>query len=172
MLGLGLGLNKKNPFRYYTNLLKYNPNTWAEWTKDAGVVGDSTGLEFTANGIDYIDAVINTQLKPSTKYGILYNVKSTNMTTDMKTSTETNTLPFDVLGIPTRTVGNKKIIATTLASFTTNRFHIFVVPTEIAGNKAKIVDIRIFELPVGSSIEADFTNLTADQLYKKIHVKP
>jgi hypothetical protein len=150
--------------RTLKNELNYNRDTWAEWTKDTDVVGDSTGLEFVANGINWRSAKINTNLKPSTKYGVLYNVVSSSITSMFAVMAYG---AFQYTVIP-KTVGNQKAIITSNSSITTNAFGLQItLNTEPAGNKIKIRDIRMFELPAGSEIDSDFTNLTADELAQK-----
>jgi hypothetical protein len=148
------------------NLLAYTPSTWTEWNKDVGVVGNSTGLEFTADGVNYIDATLSTNAKTSTKYGILYNIVSTTLTGNFSVSSGAGIEAFVGGSLP-KTVGNNKTTMNTNASITNNRFHLFTGIAEPIGNKIKIKDIRIFELPTGSQIDSDFTNRTADELNTK-----
>lgn len=150
--------------RTLKNELNYNRDTWAEWSKTAGVVGDSTGLEFTANGATPVSAeLLNTKFKPSTKYGILYNVVSNTFASDFGTDGSV----FGYVILP-KTVGNNKLVRTSIASISTNKMFLYnQLNTEPAGNKIKIKDIRLFELPTGSEIESDFNTLTADQLAVK-----
>lgn len=145
------------------NELNYNRETWAEWSKILSA-GDVTGLEFTGDGAEYPRAHMNSSLKPSTKYGILFNVIVNNMDKSLMLS---NYLTgSNVLLANANFVGNTKTIITTTTPINTNRFR-FEISCPAAGTKLKIRDIRVFELPPGSQIEADFTNLTADQLAQK-----
>ncbi len=145
------------------NESKYTPSTWVEWTKGSGVVGDSTGLEITAT--TSTNASLPTNLKSSTKYLLLYNVVSSSLVTSgFYASTLGHKDPFGSLIVP-RTVGNQKIVATTLSSIVNNNLYFYV--NADSGNKIKIKDIRLFELPAGSQIESDATNMTADQLALK-----
>jgi hypothetical protein len=148
----------------YTNELNYNTNTWAEWTKTAGVTGDSTGLSFDITQIS--GANLPSTMKSNTKYGILMNIVSNTLVTNslyFKNYGGTNaTSPF----VNTNgEVGNKKHIFTTDAVLSDVR--ITIGKNNAGTGIAKILDFRIFELPTGSSIEADFTGLTADQLNAK-----
>lgn len=169
---LGLGLNKKKYAQLrYVNELVYNPNTWVEWTK-TNVTGDSTGLTIDASIASTYAMLPNCNFKPSTKYGVLLNIATNTLVT------ATNGLYGNVAGtIITYLVsnngetGNKKHIITTPASITNNRMYIDKNVIGYSGI-AKINNIRIFELPAGSQIETDFTNLTADRLYAKYKVKP
>lgn len=140
------------------NETSYNATTWAEWTKSSGVVGDASGLEFTADGSATKTANLpNTGFKPSTKYGILYYVVN-NTVSAGGFGFDANVFNYATL---TQTVGNNKKVLTSNASIPTNRCYLYTqVPTEPNGNKIKIKDIRIFELPPNSEIEADFTNAT------------
>ena len=147
--------------RTLKNELNYNPTTWAEWTKN-GAVGDATGLELTANGSTVVNAKLYTQLKTGAKYGVLWNVASS---TAVKTPYITGTEAVGAVEL-SKTAGNGKAIATAKATIATNAITIQSDP-ETSGNKIKLRDIRIFELPTGSEIESDFTNLTADELAVK-----
>lgn len=143
-----------------TQLLTYTPTTWVEWIKTAGVVGDSTGMEFTSDATTSKTAIITTTVKNSTKYGFLYNVVSSNID---KSFYGSSTITNDALAF-VGTAGMKKLVVTTKAAIATNNITIVLHSSNTAGRKIKIKDFRLFELPTGSQIEADFTNLTADQL--------
>lgn len=147
---------------YPENMVKYNPVTWSEWTKILGATTDSTGLTLTADGTNAMIAYTNTNLKVSTKYGILYNVVSS--TVDASTFAITSgTGAFSATNLTTPSVGNNKHVATTPSSIA-NNLHKIVLTPQTTGKAIKTKDFRIFELPTGSQIESDFTNLTADQL--------
>lgn len=144
--------------------LVYNRDTWAEWTKLAGVSGDSTGITFTLNGT-FQSASLNAPFKPNTKYGVLENITLNTMSGD-----SLYTIIADkVVDITTSggTTGNKKGTVTTGATITNNRISIGTNVGSGGSGICKIRDIRIFELQSGSEIESDFTNLTADQLAAK-----
>ena len=145
------------------NELVYNPGTWAEWTK-TNAVGDSSGLELTVFN-ELTDAYILTNLKANTKYGILLNVVLNELTFTF--ITELGAFQVNQLLVPAGATGNKKVVLTTLSNITNNRFYIKRSELESAPKKIKLKDISVFELPAGSEIEADFTNLTADQLAVK-----
>jgi hypothetical protein len=166
MLGLGLGLNRARKRLRPRNLLVYNPTTWAEWTGKEGTIGDSTGLEFTSDGTS-IDPKINTALKDNTKYGILYNTVSSTVTTGAWMFGGNSAASAFVDTSLTKTVGNKKLILTTRNPITTNKVQLYLYSDVAIGQKIKIKDIRIFELPPNTIIEADFTNKTADELNTK-----
>ena len=157
--------------RSLKNELNYNSETWVEWTKTSGVVGDGTGLEITADGSTFVNSVLRTQLKSNTKYGILLNIVSSNLTRPLSVGASDRALPGVQIS---SSAGNKKAISTSQTTIVSNTVSVYVGPTELDGNKIKIRDIRIFELPAGSEIEKDFdttvqgaTNLTADQLAQK-----
>lgn len=63
------------------NELNYNRDTWAEWVKSAGVVGDTTGLEFTADGASLRNAMLTYNFKQSAKYGFLFYVVNNTLST-------------------------------------------------------------------------------------------
>jgi hypothetical protein len=155
-------LNSTGMYQVYAapNLTPYSPKTWVEWSK-SGVIGDTTGLEFTANGTTSSGAQLSgTSFKPSTKYVILYSVVSNTMTGNFG-------LDGSVFGYTalTKTVGNNKVVVTSAASITVNKFYLYTqLPTEILGHKIKIKDLRVLEVPVGSQIEADVNAYNADQL--------
>jgi hypothetical protein len=150
--------------RSLKNEVNYTAATWAEWTKNIAT-GDSTGLELTSENGSFAYARINTQLKYSTKYGYLINIVSNNI--------PNNGAYIDPFNNPQSTnmylngTGNIKFVDTTKASSISNRVYVAVRNDLTTGLKIKIRDIRVFELPTGSEIEADFTNLTADQLAAK-----
>ena len=148
------------------NELTYNSTTWAEWTRNSGVVGDTTGLEFTVtNGTNSI-ATINSNLKVSTKYGFLYNVISSTLSANQPFGIGNALEPFAIF-VPPTTIGNQKSISTTKSSFTDNKIRLYTGSTEATGAKIKLKDIRVYELPTGSEIESDFTNMSADALAVK-----
>lgn len=148
------------------NELNYTASTWAEWAK-SNAAGDATGLELTSPGSGISAyAYLATNLKPSTNYLILYTVVSNTMTSACYIGNTGSGHVFPTTNLP-KTVGAQKIVATSQASFTLNRAQLSNTSSETAGNKLKIKEIRIFELPVGSQIESDATNLTADQLNAK-----
>ncbi|MBX4266524.1 collagen-like triple helix repeat-containing protein [Clostridium estertheticum] len=142
--------------------LIYTPDTWKEWVSTSGAKGDSGGLEFTANNT-WIESNISTKIKPSTKYGILYNVVNSNLTKPFYLNSNT---AFAQVIIPS-TIGNQKIIATSLTTITKNVFGLVNTNTEIVGNKIKVKNILIYEIPINSQLEIDFNTLSADQLVIK-----
>ena len=150
------------------NETTYNRDTWAEWYKTASVVGDDTGLEFTADGVVGI-ADVSIGVKKSTKYGLLLYVVD-NSLTDVQYlfSGGGVAFPFNnkymLTGTALGYVGNIKAVYSSSAVFTNNKLQFVLSASEVDGNKIKIKDIRMFELPTDSQIESDFTNLTADQL--------
>lgn len=148
------------------NETTYNRTTWAEWTKTASVVGDGTGLTLTAT-TPWETATRLTAFKPSTKYGILYDVVATTLISDVfKIFGGGAGHSFPTLWIAPRTVGKQKVINTTnsIVAISFNNDLLICLTSSTITDSIKIKDIRIFELPTGSQIETDFTNLTADQL--------
>lgn len=144
-----------------TNMLVYNSTTWIEWVKPVGIVGGITGLEWTLDAASAMSAYINTNLKPSTKYGVLINIVSNNTNTYLRmpaTQGLLNGVNF------TTSSGNQKGVDISPSIITSNVITIKNNGFGVSGTKIKIKDFRIFELPVGSQIEWDFSNLTADQL--------
>ncbi|HOO24905.1 MAG TPA: hypothetical protein PLR95_07515, partial [Paludibacteraceae bacterium] len=148
---------------YYKSEVPYTPTTWAEWTKSANVTADSTGIEFTfTNGQEQF-VICSGNFKASTKYGLLYNVVSSTMEKDLYLS---NYGAFTTAVLP-KIVGNNKLVKTSVSSITTNALRLVNALTETTGAKLKFKDFRVYELPTGSQIEADFETLTADQLNEK-----
>lgn len=148
------------------NETTYNTTTWAEWTKTAGVVGDITGLGLTFSNSIFTSASIPTALKPSAKYGILVNVVSNNIPSKVLTISNNLTGNYEEW-LTSTSVGNVKKIITTQATISVNIFKFSPNTLGDGGYLLKLKDFRVIELPVGSQIEADFNNLTADQLVVK-----
>ncbi|AOY76923.1 BppU family phage baseplate upper protein [Clostridium formicaceticum] len=139
--------------------LNYNRSTWVEWTLEDSSIVENGRLKLIRTTLGR-QAFLNTNVKSSTKYGILLYVyeNTGNLTT------QGNNTPFGDSSVLISGVGNKKAILTTQSSFTVNSLAL-----KMSGNSTSVTiqDIRLFELPSGSEIESDFTNLTADQLAVK-----
>jgi hypothetical protein len=148
---------------YQLSLVPYTASTWAEWTKYNTINTDSSGAELVAVNGDTTNLSMNSAFKVSTKYGIIYNVVSTDLDSSFYIY---NYLTGGSVTLD-QTIGNNKTTITTQGTITTNSLKLSVSQANTSGKKIKIKDIRIFELPTGSVIEADFTNLTADQLAAK-----
>jgi len=155
---------------YYKSEVAYDPITWAGWTKTSGNTGvlDSTGAEIIGDGTTWVGiSKASTPVKKSTKYGVLYNVISSTIVSNLKFGGGTTyVLAGNYL---TKNIGNNKFVGTTRTDLPDNPNLILDLSSmsEPIGNKIKFKDFRIFELPAGSQIEADFTNLTADELSAK-----
>ena len=134
--------------------LNYNNTTWNEWNKPSGVIGDLTGLTITANGSTIVVTTTNTKLKANTNYGVIYNVVSKNNLTVLKIIQDAITFNSSI----GNTVGNQKAVGTSVSNIVNNRFGFWLESTQPNGWNIKIKDIRVFELPVGSIIEADFAS--------------
>lgn len=147
------------------NELTYNPDTWAEWEKSTGVVGNSSGLSITYSDDINEGTHIPTLLKPSTKYGILQNVTVNTLNTSIVRISEHTTGTNPVICNAGQT-GNFKTVITTQSVITNNVFG-YSAPKADGGLMVKIKDIRIYELPAGSEIENDFNTLSADELAVK-----
>ncbi|HOD02925.1 MAG TPA: hypothetical protein PKN28_06320, partial [Clostridiales bacterium] len=147
---------------YYKSEVPYNPTTWEEWEKATGTVADNTGIELTADGTNNWN-LVNTNMKPLTKYGLLMNiVENTLEDAGCYSPAYVTTAPTIVAN--TGETGNKKVVFTSRDSISTNKYGFKPGQSAAIGGKIKLRDIRIYELPSGSQIEADFTNLTADEL--------
>lgn len=151
--------------RTLKNELNYNRDTWAEWEKTLGVVGGSEGIEITGDGVIVPSYKLTTMLKPNIRYGVLFQVVSNNTTQSVYMSNNL-TGGYIQLSYPD-VIGNGKNIFITQNVITINNFKISTTIIIPNGLKFKMKDFRLFELPTGSEIETDFTNLTADQLAVK-----
>ena len=143
--------------RTLKNELNYNRDTWAEWV----VTGESSkgnGLITLNRTTENAYIQLDTSLKPNTKYGFLLNVISTNANIGSITN---DTDAFANASFDLSSIGNKKIIKTSLSTITNNKIAWRSLNTNIF---VQMKDIRAFELPVGSEIETDFNTMTADQL--------
>lgn len=151
---------------YYKSEVPYTASAWAEWTMaGAGTTRGSSGAHLVQDGGNERFEML-TAFKPSTKYGILHNVISQNLNGSFVLVGGGGMAPPNhiVLG---KTVGNNKATFTSIASITNNAARLALETTNTDGTYIDFKDVRIFELPTGSQIEADFTNLTADQLAAK-----
>ena len=150
--------------RSLKNELNYNRDTWAEWEGDYLTRG-ITGLKFTVpSPATSVNASINTVLKPLTKYGVLYYV----VTSDLSSTFRLESLgALDTRVSLSRTVGNRSKTFITASTIISNYLLLQASGASGAGKSITIRDVRVFELPAGSEIESDFTNLTADQLAQK-----
>lgn len=142
------------------NELPYTPSTWAEWViAGSGTTKGVSGIHLVADGAN--DTVyILTTLKGSTKYGLLYKVPSVTANDNFAMNSQL-TGGTVVLG---KASGHNKAAITTQAVITTNRLSLFLGASNTDGTYIDLTDFRIYELPLGSQIESDFINLTADQL--------
>ncbi|WP_214659095.1 hypothetical protein [Candidatus Formimonas warabiya] len=140
----------------------YTPSTWVEWSKSSGVVADLTGLTIPADLSVDKEIVLGVHMKPNTKYGLLYVLVSNSLascSSRLYSLTDSAVYLIDSAS----PLGNRKNTFTTSASLSSNGNFRWRVNSGGSG-EIKIKDIRVFELPSGSEIETDFTNLTADQL--------
>lgn len=159
-------VNADGSYPYMRSEVPYNPTTWAEWSKPVGVVGDSAGVEFTTDGITAKILDINTNIKISTNYVILLNVVSNTLSANLNLGS-TNSPFADTNLVTTTKTGNIKLIKMSKSSFSANYLRLYTVANNLSGEKIKIQKFSVLESPAGSQIEADFTNLTADQLSLK-----
>lgn len=149
---------------HFKNELKYNPVDYREWTLTSGVTADETGITMITNGT-WLNASLNTTLKPSTKYGLLLNVISQNLSyTFAFTDTPTNAFSSQTVS---KNVGCSKTVVISNASITVNSLKFRVRYDEPLGRSIKISKPMLYELPVGSEIESDFTTKTANELMIK-----
>jgi len=166
MLGLGLELKKNNNRKYRPrNVVAYNPTTWAEWTiEGVGSTKGINGVHLVAQGSTDM-SIFSTNCKSNTKYGLLYNVTETTLSSDLILPA-IGSIQSTMMIIP-KAISNNKAIFTTINPIVTNTFRLACSASNLDGGYINFKDIRIFELPTSSLIETDFTNLTADQLNTK-----
>ena len=150
-------------------LLLYNPLSWGEWTTLSGI-GMPSGMELTVVA-GYSKAEMPLTLKPSTSYGILHKIVSNNTTVRFGISTGLFVAPSVTIADVGQALGYVKSIKSTPASVTVNVIRVTQLSGGSDGSKIKFSEIRVFELPVGSTIATDFATLTADQLNAKYPYK-
>jgi len=151
-----------------TNELNYDIDTYTEWTiAGTGTTKGITGIHLVqdpSNGY----ALLSTNLKTDTKYGLLYSVYES--TLDNYFIILQSGAALDLSDIVTsavilnKTTGNNKATFTTRSSIPKNTLAFVNVVANTNGTYINFGNVRLFELPTGSQIETDFTNLTADQL--------
>lgn len=143
------------------NELYYNPATYNEWTiAGAGTTKSVTGIHLVADGAnDYVK--IPVVCKSNQKYGLLYYVVATDLNDNLYISASSI---VGTVTLVTKAVGNNKAIFTTANPITAASLCFVTGSVNVDGKYIDLKELRLFELPTGSEIEADFTNLTADQL--------
>ncbi|ANW97728.1 hypothetical protein CSTERTH_01115 [Thermoclostridium stercorarium subsp. thermolacticum DSM 2910] len=145
--------------RTLKNEINYTPDTWEEWTQlGTGVIQNGFLVYDNNSASQYPRIQVN--LRSNTKYGILLNVRENTKTAYISVYA-TGAFPSP-MAISPSTIGNFKFIATTREDLSSANFWQADIPS--GSGKIAFGDIRVFELPSGSEIESDFTNLTADQL--------
>jgi len=147
------------------NGVSYNPETWAEWTTRNNVTFDSTGATITVYDT-YSSLGIKTSFKPSTKYLLILDVITNDLTTNI-INDNSYVFPDGTVIVTPGQTGIAKAVMTTKETITKNSFHLKRASNETTPRTIKLKDIRVYELPSGSQIEADATNLTADELNAK-----
>lgn len=147
------------------NELVYTPATWAEFTDPVNKVTND-GYLILDNLSSSINIRLSTNFKPATKYGMIINIRTNTRinNTQCVVGSELEYPLISDLYIPAGTKGNFKYISMTNNSFIYNKYYGWV---KADTGKIEMGNLRCFELPTGSQIEADFTNLTADQLAVK-----
>lgn len=149
--------------RTLKNELNYTRDTWAEWQNKGSAVVSNKYLVID-NNTSNVGAYLPTNVKPSTKYGILVNVRlNTRTIATTLVNPSAGNYPFNtVLSVKAGQIGNFKSVQTTNTSFSIGN----ALNTSILADTGRIEfgDYRLFELPTGSEIETDFNTMTADQL--------
>lgn len=148
--------------RTLKNELDYTASTYGEWNNlGAYVAVDSGCLKITGHTGGQSSRV-TTAVKPSTKYGLLVDIVEN--TTAVNFYTMSLIYSSITISNGVSDIGNKKAVFTTNASITTNAFGFY---TDATSGYVKFRNIRLFELPSGSEIESDFTNMDANSLALK-----
>lgn len=144
----------------------YTPSTWVEWAT-SNATGYPSGMMITFKSGTYASATKVTSLKPSTKYLLLFNVAANNLSTQKLYLSNTLTGSYVIAVSPGDPIGNVKLILTTQATITTNSLMLSSLVLGDEGLTIQINNIRIIELPIGSMLLQDATNMSADQLNTK-----
>jgi len=146
---------------YYKSETPYNPTTWAELAyKAEGTVQDGNLILIFNNSSKSL--IYTTQLKPNTKYGSIQRVyeNTTNMTWYSRIGG--TIVPANTTLITPYQTGIIKSIGVTPLEVTNNTY---IIGTNTTTTGTSVIgEIRLYELPSGSQIEADFNALTADEL--------
>jgi|GEM_PF-2517712 len=147
---------------HFKNELVYSAD-YREWTVyGVGSIKSVAGIHLVASG-GTESAALTTQVKGNTKYGLLYNVLVSTLVNFLKLNSQYTGTAFNV----PKLIGNNKISFTTQATITTNKLEFYLPAENADGQYIDLKDIRLFELPLNSEIEADFTALSADALMAK-----
>jgi hypothetical protein len=144
------------------NEIVYTPATWSEWAGKTAACSVVNGFLAIENNASDVNISLNTNLKLSTKYGILYNVRTNTRTATTQVIGSNSSYPLRTYqNINAGVTGNFKSVQVSAGSMVSNKFYSYI---SVNSGKFEYGNIRVFELPTGSQIEADFDTLTADQL--------
>lgn len=143
------------------NEIVYTPSTMAEWTIGGAGTTKGNGTIHLVQASFNDAASIVTGLKSSTNYGLLYSVSGVTLDNNFVV---TAAGAISTATIVPKNLGNCKAVVTTFASIAVNTLPFACVSGNTDGTYIDFGSVRLFELPSGSQIESDFTNLTADQL--------
>ena len=152
---------------YYKSEVPYTPATWAEWNYRTGNYSfANNSVTLTTHETLYSQIYTTSAvLKPSVKYGVLATITSN--TLDHTLSIGNGSIFSTYATIPSGTVGNVKLVHTCKSDYVVGSSFVIHIQPRSTNQSVTIKDLRIFELPTGSQIEADFTNLSADELSAK-----
>jgi len=152
------------------NLAVYNPDTWEEWKFESSSVTEIVNSKLVFNGQSTSKtAELNVQFKESTKYGFLIKSESNTISewNGLRIGSNLTGTTLYRIVLPEFN-GISKYVLTTQAEISSfpNTLRLSLAVTAASGSLT-VSQLRIFELPTGSQIDADFTNLTAVQLDAK-----
>ena len=154
--------------RTLKNEADYTLSTYEEWEIQQGdVIIDGTGLEFSLRDTSPLSsAYLATNLKPSTKYGLLLRILVNELVSGIVLQLGNDLTGSYATVAASGEIGYKKIAITTQATITNNRLRFIQSILGSPGLKVKVADIRLFELS-NSEIESDFNAKSADELALK-----
>lgn len=132
---------------------------YANWTIEPGVVSSSNGLAFTSNGIDFIDALLDTNLSNNTTYTFIFNIIE-NETVVSNDFSLIRSIEYGLASDLFLPVGKLGIFAgaVTTSTIITNTLHSFVRATLPSGSK---VAYKLYAI-----LEGDYT--TGENANKEI----
>lgn len=138
---------------FYKSEVPYNPTTWANWVKQANSSFNAANNSAIIKGIEPLSYNAVT-LTAGIQYGIIHEVVSKVGSAQLLASSVFNWTSFD------SNIGNNK----RRLNATNNGYFVFYRPGAGIDDSIEVRNVRVYVLPAGSQIEADFTNLTADEL--------
>lgn len=165
-------LDKKYPMvpkRALFSSIEYDRDTWSGWISNMSTWTKSrNGLVLPATNGSWTYIQFPTAIKPNVKYGLLINVVSNTLTTGV--TIDPNAFIAPVASMAQIAGGETGIIKrtfTSIANIATNALRIVEGLNDTTGNAITLKDVRLFELPLGSQIDEDFSDLLPAELDTK-----